>query len=92
MVARVVAGMRRCAKPPCTAVIGVGDCMPFKDLEEYLTFRIEKSGYAKKHPGHDGPPLKVGPARMLPGRGRSSSLAGHVGQGKAQVNLADRHG
>ena len=27
MVSSVVAGMRRCAKPPCSAVIGVGDCI-----------------------------------------------------------------
>ena len=25
--------------------LGIGECMPFKDLEEYLAFRIEKSGY-----------------------------------------------
>ena len=24
--------------------LGVGACMPFKDMEEYLSFRVEKSG------------------------------------------------
>ena len=47
-----------------------------RHLEHVGPDDFEKSGYAKKHPGHDGPPLKVGPSRMLPGRGRSSSLAG----------------
>ncbi len=26
--------------------LGVGDCMPFKDIEEYLSYRIEKSGHS----------------------------------------------
>jgi len=26
--------------------LGIGECMPFKDMEEYLAFRIEKSGYS----------------------------------------------
>jgi thiosulfate reductase/polysulfide reductase chain A len=26
--------------------LGVGDCMPFKDMEEYLSFRVEKSGHS----------------------------------------------
>ncbi len=26
--------------------LGVGACMPFKDMEEYLSFRVEKSGYS----------------------------------------------
>ena len=25
--------------------LGIGECMPFKDMEEYLAYRIEKSGY-----------------------------------------------
>ena len=34
--------------------LGVGDCMPFKDLEEYLAFRIEKSGYRWEDFKRDG--------------------------------------
>jgi thiosulfate reductase / polysulfide reductase chain A len=26
--------------------LGIGACMPFKDLEEYLSYRVEKSGYS----------------------------------------------
>jgi thiosulfate reductase/polysulfide reductase chain A len=26
--------------------LGIGDCMPFKDMEEYLSFRVEKSGHS----------------------------------------------
>jgi thiosulfate reductase/polysulfide reductase chain A len=26
--------------------LGIGECMPFKDMEEYLAYRIEKSGYS----------------------------------------------
>jgi thiosulfate reductase/polysulfide reductase chain A len=26
--------------------LGIGACMPFKDMEEYLSYRVEKSGYS----------------------------------------------
>ena len=26
--------------------LGVGECMPFKDMEEYLSYRVEKSGFS----------------------------------------------
>lgn len=34
--------------------LGIGDCMPFKDMEEYLAYRIEKSGYSWADMKRDG--------------------------------------
>jgi len=34
--------------------LGIGECMPFKDLEEYLAYRIEKSGYSWPDLKRDG--------------------------------------
>ena len=45
MVARVVAGMRRCANHPCTAVIGVGDCMQAVKWMKAFT----SNGWAPEH-------------------------------------------
>jgi len=34
--------------------LGVGACMPFKDMEEYLSFRVEKSGHSWDQLKKDG--------------------------------------
>jgi thiosulfate reductase / polysulfide reductase chain A len=34
--------------------LGIGECMPFKDMEEYLAYRIEKSGYSWADLKRDG--------------------------------------
>ncbi len=34
--------------------LGIGACMPFKDMEEYLSYRVEKSGYSWETLKKDG--------------------------------------
>jgi len=34
--------------------LGIPECMPFKDMEEYLRFRVEKSGLSWEELQHDG--------------------------------------
>jgi thiosulfate reductase/polysulfide reductase chain A len=36
------------------AKLGIAECMPFKDIEEYLRYRVEKSGYSWDELKRDG--------------------------------------
>ena len=43
--------------------LGIGACMPFKDMEEYLSYRIEKSGHSWAALQKDG--ILMGPAKPI---------------------------